>query len=303
MARLLRIAHFGRVVWLIGVSLSTVTGQTNDQSASDLIKYLTYQTKRPEVVAVSCGIFAAMDAENRAAAQSLVKLGAAALPDINAAFDSIEQSGSASKSGYNAAWLLFAYAKIEGPGAFPRLRKMRGDPNFAFLNSAVDLAIALSLNATSYVSGWRRPAQEGVCTGPDPRKVLDGLILAWVNNDRASLEKILGSRASTALDALLKNTTWDALRAQFLHAKPSDKIAVGYRFDAAGRWSAAVETLDDPDVSAWRIEDLDINTLFSDGSGKDCGRLRISFRSPDFSIDNSDLGDLLRVISRCAAHP
>ena len=285
---------------MLGITLPAVTGQTKEQSASDLIKYLTYQTNRPEVVAVSCGVFATMDAENRAAAQSLVKLGASAIPDLEAAFDSIEQRGGASKSGYNAGWLLLSYAKIKGPAAFPRLRKMRGDPNFAFLDSSVDIAAALSLGVTSYASGWRQPAQEGVCTGPDPRKIFDRLILAWENNDREALEKNLGSSASAALDALLKGRSWDALRAQLWRAKPSDKIAVGYRFDVPGRWSTPVETLEDPDGAAWRIEDLDIDALFKDGSGKDCGRARIQFRSPDFEIDNSDIGDLLRLISRCA---
>ncbi len=51
-----------------------------------------------------------------------------------------------------------------------------------------------------------------------------------------------------------------------------------------------------------RIEDLELDTFFKDGSGKDCGQRRIQFRSPDFAIDNSDIAELLRVISHCAAN-
>ena len=101
-------------LWVLLLLFQIVrTAQTQDQSASDHIKYLTNQTDRPEVVAVSCGLFATMDVENRAAAQSLVQLGAAALPDIDAVFDSIQKSGNSSKFAPNADWLFYAGAEIK----------------------------------------------------------------------------------------------------------------------------------------------------------------------------------------------
>ncbi len=248
------------------------TAQTQAQTASDLIKYLTYQTNRPPTrdmdVAVSCGVFARMDSEDRAAAQSLVKLGAAALPDLNAAFDSIKKSGSASKFGYNAAWLLFAYAKIEGPTAFRRLRKMRGDPNFGFLDASLDTAAALSLDITSYVSDWRQSIPDIECSGPSPRKSLDRLILTWERND---------------------------------HVKRNGKIAVGYAFNPRSPWAQPPEMQED--YHHTRIEDIELDTVFKDGSGKDCGWQRVRFLRPDFEIDPANTAELLRVISHCATNP
>ena len=65
-----------------------------------------------------------------------------------------------------------------------------------------------------------------------------------------------------------------------------DKVAVGYRFLGDDNYPMNPE----------------LDTLFKDGSGQDCGTRRILFRSPAFKIDNSDIGDLLRQISRCAAN-
>jgi len=196
----------------------------------------------------------------------LPKLGTAALPDINAALDSIEKSGNSSKFATNSNWLLYAYAKIKGAAAFPRLRKMRGDANFGFLYSAVDTAIALSLDITSYVSAWRQSIHENSCGGPSPQKTLDRLILASEIND---------------------------------HVKSSVNIAVGYTFDPRSPWSKPPEMQDNYNYP--RIEDVELETIFENGSGKDCGQRRIQFRSPDFAVDNSDIADLLRVISSCAA--
>src|ERR1700734_582618 len=138
---------------------------------------------------------------------------------------------------------------------------MRGDPNFGFLDASLDTAAALSLDITSYVSDWRQFVPENSCGGPSPRKALDQLILAWERNDRG---------------------------------KPSDNIAVGYGFDSRSRWSKPPEMQEDYHYP--RIEDIELDTVFKDGSGKDCGRRRIKFLSPDFAVYNSDSADLLRVI-------
>ncbi len=202
-----------------------------------------------------------MDAENRAAAQSLVRLGAAALPDINAAFDSIAKSGSSSKFAPNAGWLLYAYAKIEGPADFPRLRKMHGDPNFGFLLAGLDAAAAASLDLTSYVSSSRQPIPESStsCEGPSPQETLDRFILAWERKD---------------------------------HERRTDITAVGYRFDPGSPWP------NPPQMHM--IEDVELDTVFKDASGKDCGSQRIRFLSPDLQIASGDISGLQRVIAHCA---
>jgi hypothetical protein len=287
--------------------------QERERSASELIKRLTHQTDRPSGLGVSfgtCGSFGYVAAQDRSTVQSLVKLGASALPDIEVAFDSIENRGPASPFSYNAHWLLYAYAKIKGPEAFLRLREMRSDSQFMAYGSALDDSAALSLALTSYVSIWRRGIDVS-CRSPQPRDALDQMILAWERGDQALLERTLGPHARAALSSLLEDRTWDALRTQLWTAKPSDRIAVGYRFDVQGPWSQPLETLEDrkPIDDVQEVEEPELDTLFKDGSGKDCGRTRILFLSPGFDspnssylVDNADIGALLGLISRCAAN-
>ena len=305
--------RYGSILLLILMSLlwrGSVTGQTPDQSLTDLINHAD---RRPErvwgIMVGTCGSFGIEAEKERTDARSRVKSGASAILDINAVFDLIERRGKDSELGYNPAWLLYAFAKIEGPEAFPRLREMRGDPSFNFLDAAVDGSAALSLGITSYVSGWRQSVGAW-CRSPEPRDALDQLILAWEKGDRALLEGALGPHARTALSSLLKERTWDAIRAQFWYAKPSDRLAVGYRLDLQGPWSEPPEPLEDPPGDVEYIGKLDLDVLFKDGSGKDCGSRRIVFLAPGFEfsndpsflIDNSNLGDILRLVSFCAAN-
>jgi hypothetical protein len=273
---------------------SSGMGQPKEQSASDLIQELSHQ---PEVVAVPSDNY--YPAAEQAFVESLVKLGPPAIPDIDAALDSLEKRGFGSEFIRGSDGLLIAYARIKGPAGFPRLRQMRGNPVLRD-NLALDSAASLSLGLTSYVrmAGWRplmsvdnfRAMRRSTRFGH--RDALDLMIFAWEIGDRALLEESLGPNARTALDKLLKDRTWEALRAQLWRVKPSDMIAVGYRFNAPGPWS---------DPAAEYSGGPELDTLFKNGLGKDCGRHRIRFQSPDFGVDNSDIGDLLRLISRCAA--
>jgi hypothetical protein len=77
-------------------------------------------------------------------------------------------------------------------------------------------------------------------------------------------------------------------------------MAVGYAFDSRSPWSKPPEM--QKDYHYPRIEDVELDTTFKDGSGKDCGRRRIKFHSPDFGLDSNNITDLLRVISHCAAN-
>jgi hypothetical protein len=132
---------------------STGAGQMRDQSPSQLIAFLTYQSddRRGKPMTFSCGVFKL----DREAAKSLALIGEAAIPSIVEALDSIEKHGDESKYTVGAGWLLSAFAKIQGTAAYPHLRQMIGEPKLSFSSLELDTAIALSLGLTSYVSASR----------------------------------------------------------------------------------------------------------------------------------------------------
>jgi len=289
------------------------TSRAQGVSPADLIAFLTYQSDRPEKRAVmlgmaSCGHFR----EDRAAARSLVRLGFSVVPSIEEALDSIERSGERSPFVLGAGWLLDVYAQIEKGAAYPRIRKMMDNPRLYFLRLELDSSMALSLGLTSYVSGSRAPMRIFHCNRvQEPRDTLDQLILAWVRNDRPWLEASLGPNARAALQSFLKGKTWATMRKQLWHGRSDGAVAVAYRFDIKGTWSEPGETLEEKiEGESAPLESVhpEIETLFRNGSGRDCGRQRVKFldtRSMTeplrYRIDNSDLGELLRSIAACAA--
>ena len=299
------------LAFLILLSVNTQTAKAQGKTAADLIRFLTYQSDRPDKGNVRMGLFSCGPVTaDLAAAKSLARLGDSAIPEIEKELDAIEMHGY--QSGDGSSWLELAYARIKGPDAYPRLRRMGGNPRLGFDRHNLDSSIALSLSITSYVSDSRLLLRSIRCTrGPEPRDALDQLILAWERNDRLWLEASLGPRASAALNLLLKGRTWADLRAELWHGRSPGGVAVGYRFDIPGRWSAPQETLDEEGSSgAVALPDNpDLETRFKNGSGGDCGRRRVKFlKTPMgagpgylmYVVDNFDLGDLLRLIGSCA---
>ena len=251
--------------------------------------------------------------DDRIAARSLVKLGKAAVPAIEQALDSIVGSGQWSAFTPNAGWLLLAYAKIEGPRAYPRLRAMISDPKLTNIGLNFDAAAALSLGLTSYVTVSRLPIRSFHCRrGAEPRDALDQLILGWERNDRQWLEASLGPNAKAALELMLKNRTWTAMRADLLRSKVDDALAIGYQFEGSGRWATPEETLEESEEDGNSTlgaagREVNLQTVFIDRTGAICGKRRVRFvlrngsgsESPNYSIDNSDLVDLLRSLGAC----
>ena len=288
--------------------------QSRDSSAHDLVRFLTYQSDRPGKPLVLAGLSSCGRVkQDRAAARSLAELGATAIPDIERALDAIEKRGESSEYALGAGWLLDSYVHIKGPAGFPRVRRMMRNPNLAFLGLDLDGAAALSLGLTSYVSDSHAPGRVFHCSrGGEPRDPLDQLILAWEWGDRPWLEASLGPRATAALNSLLEARTWADMRAEIWHAAIGRRVAVGYRFDISGRWAEPEETLDEERAAGTGVipENPDLDTRFKNGSAGDCGRFRVKFlKTPievgpgylAYVVDNSDLGNLLRLISSCAA--
>jgi hypothetical protein len=286
------------------------SGQDRKQSASDLIGFLTYQSGRSDTHGLTKGVFncgaANVEArEDRPAAEALVTIGTSAIPDIEAAFDSIEAHGQQSAFAFNSVWLLRAYARIRGPAAYLRLRRMLDNPRLAFLQLGIDNALAISLGITSYVSDSRMLADMAACSGVfEPKDLLDQLIAAWEEDDRHWVEASLGADARDALRSLLQGTSWAGMRAEFWRGKPSVGVAVGYRFVTPGWWSSSDEP-SEINLTERTPANPEILTQFTNSTGRGCGSYRVRFfRTEEFYtrylVGSPDLAGLLRVIADCA---
>jgi hypothetical protein len=296
--------------WL---STQRTYGQTEDRSPMGLIRFLTYQSAdRPRlpVMTFSCGI-SANSLADLAAVDALVMQGAAALPALNDAINSMEQSGQKSPFVRNFRWLLFAYAKIQGPTAVPHLSALSTNSyltqDFGF---AIDQAIALSLGLTSYVVQSQPPLPIIRCTGLQPRDALDQLILGWERDDRSWMEASLGPASMSALTALLNGRSWTEFRSEFWPAKSESSVSVGYRFVVPSAWSEPEMSLEFARIGQIVPEPPTLETHFTNRAGGGCGSAAITFartQTPPspvtsaFQVNQPDIGGLLRLIGSCAA--
>jgi hypothetical protein len=289
--------------------VSTGHCSAQNQSASDLVRHFAIQSaslaSSASSAVFSCTQEIAKYVEDRGVADALVKLGPSAMPDIDAALDSIVARGPQSEFAFNAEWLLNAYARIEGSAAYGRLHRMSNNPRLGFLQGSLDRSTAISLGLTSYVTSSEELAERGDCRGViDPNDMLNQLILAWERNDRVWVERSLGTRAKSALASLMQGRTWEQARTELWLGKAEYCTSVGYRFTSLG-WSS-------PSHQPVTVNDRspvnpDINTTFADHSGRECGQFRVTFlkepdqdQRPAYFINNSDVAGLLRLIASCA---
>jgi hypothetical protein len=288
--------------------------QVREGPAAGLVRFL--QRAPDDVESFGMGNGCADSRPDRLAAMALVSLGEPVVPEIEKALDSIVKPNRLSEVWRHSVWLLYAYAKIKGPGAYPRLQGIVNSPMADQLGAAVDRAVALASGLTSYVSSFHQPpglrmtdGRTFFCRAQEPRDALDRLILGWEKNDLSLVQASLGPNARSALNRFLKENLGSS------HPEPpqSPMFGVGYRFDVAGRWASPEETLDektggDGDIEP-RFTDPQLETMFTTSSGRDCGRVRLSFLNSgsardgqlEFLINNSDIGDVLLKISDCAA--
>lgn len=293
---------------LLLAAISCVNGgQSTDGSPADLINLLTQPAHLSESIFFSCGQAWADYQRNRKLADALVKHGASALPDIERALDAIGNYSEKSKFAVNAQWLLEAYARIKGPSAFPSLRAMSDNRHFAFLQFALDNSIATSLGLTSFLSASRLLGVPRSCNPiEEPRDTLDQFVVAWVRGDRQYLEATLGPEAKAALQSLIGNRTWTSMRAAMWRGKSVHNVAVGYRFETSGWWSEREQPLQ-VRLDTRSPVNPDVDTVFTNALGVECGRRRVRFVKTgevirvSYVIDTADPEDLLRLITSCAA--
>lgn len=283
------------------------SGQVHERSPAEMIRYLTYQNRSGKLglAAFNCGSLFERDRDNREVANSLVRLGGSALPDLDKAIDSIATNGEHSIYATNAQWLLYAYASIGGPGSSRRLWRLIENSKFDFLRPALDDSVALALGLTSYVDSRDPLAETSACRHRQPRDALNLLILAWLRNDRQWLETSLGPNAVLAL----QSTAWADLQAHF-PSRQERVLAVGYRFQVAGSWSQPELSLDPQQPeSVQAVENPEIDTAFTDRSGAGCGSYHVRFLTTtlqntsrmSYLVDNRDLRELLGLIASCAS--
>jgi hypothetical protein len=204
-------------------------------------------------------------------------------------------------------WLQIAYARIRSADGFQRLKRM--EIGFGTERRNLDVPIALALGLTSYVSDSRPAVRSISCSrGPEPRDALDRLILGWERGDLGWLESSLEEVSRTRLHLLIKEYSWEGLQNHLWSRRGA--VAVGYRFAGGGRWSEPPITLG----PGWQSEDpangksdrFELDTIFLDSQGAECGRRRIQFarrmRSDTavYLIDQVNVLDLLRLIASCA---
>jgi hypothetical protein len=296
-------------------SLHVGSGQTGTGSPSALIRSLSKERPkgRPIIAIFRCGLIDGTLWERRTAGD-LVQLGRTALPALERALDSVEKKGWQSDLYENAHWLFFAYARVLGPAAAPRLLRMRKNPKLAEMRRSIDDALALSFRLTSYVSGAGGPSPSLGCRGEQPRDALDQLVESLERGDLTGLQKVLGPEARAALGHDLVSRSWETLRRKSWHLQPGVDYALGYRFEIEGRWSEPEETLEQPReeyrgplVAADRFS---LETQFTNSAGKGCGRHEVDFlttKTPPsliqeiYRINNTDIEDLLRSIAACAS--
>lgn len=305
------ILQFGALtLWLL--TAGDGKSQAISQSASDLVRFLTYQSDRPgkfELMAglEGCGHFD----EDRTAARALVSLGRSASPELERALTSLDENGEESAFSVNGAWLLEAYASIEGPHALPRLLQMVANPRLRFLEMGLDNSVAVSLSLTSYVSGTRGTERIFRCQGSvGPRDALDQLVLGWLKNDRAWFERSLGPDGTRALNHLLAGKDWTDLHGTLWPPRAEFPVALGYRFQRDNVWLKSGDISEDHGVPNGFLGDItapELNVDFTDRVGKDCGKHSVRFvadgpaggGATKYLVDDSDLAGLLRVITSC----
>jgi hypothetical protein len=309
---------FGAVAVLF-FGATSIVAQSEPKDPSELIKYLTYQTDRPDkhgmrrgglAVAFSCGPALGEARDDRALTKALVNFGPSALPALEDALGSFEARGHQFEVAAEAEWLLLAYARLKGPGAYQRLHRMYGIPDLADYSSNLDAALALAFRFTSYLSALTatQDYEDHVCNGTDgsstlsptpcaadqqeepirsvhcdrgnePRDSLDRLISAWQAGNRISVEASLGPSAKSALRTALQGGSWESLQRE-LRGAAGRMVAMGYRFNVSGRWSEPSETLEEERERtnlAGRASRFEIETQFYDGSGSGCGNRKLVF--------------------------
>lgn len=295
--------HF-LVIWILCAFLAP--GYSGTTRAAETPEQLFQRfCVRREIPIMGCGT------ENlvRQTAQQLVRMGREALPAIQSELDLLEDDRHGSRCADQHAWILWAYSRIAGAEALPRLDRLSQNPKSP-LTPALGIAYELAYGLTSYVRGsdtqWPRLSCYRAID--EPREALNAVVLGWLQQDRAGLESRLSPRAKAAFR---RAASWDSLRKAFPLGRDVRSLAVGYRFDFPGEWSTPYESFERVPGHLTMVPELAtarIDTGFRDKRGRPCGsftakfvrRVEGEYHTPIYYLDNTDIRALLKVVTGCA---
>jgi hypothetical protein len=175
-----------RLLGLVMLLAPCARGQLAMKSVPELISSLANTEQRQNAIGVfGCGITQEFLRE-RSVARELASRGKAAVPELDRALGSLERDGEDSSFFDRTGWLLFAYARAQGPASVSTLMRMIRSPKLDSLHISLDRAIALSLGLTSYVSSGREGGPMFICRRPEPKDALDEFLLALERGDRSA---------------------------------------------------------------------------------------------------------------------
>ena len=334
-----KMSRFGKCsAWACLIAGSLAHGQSNNASPVELLRHLMTPQDDLSHAVFDCATGRAAEKRSIAEVQPLIQKGAAAIPAVEDALGVAEvRWETTAQIQSEDMWLPFLYAKLKGPDAYPRLKALYSNRAFTMnlIALSLDESVALAFGFTSWVSvysGSQLKADHasslriGRCDHwLEPRYSLDDLLHGWLADDRPVLEASLAPKAKTALDEMLKNQTWSALRAG-LWGKAGRSFGMGYRFEIAGSWSVPETTLAEPapvTLIPGSPETFNIPTQFYDASGDECGSLSITFTETPLPgarldpapgvdgkylhgasrplVDSSNLADILKLAAACSA--
>ncbi len=299
-----------RVALVTSLGTAALSAQTSP-SAEDLVASLTMEK--------ACTTSAFTTPHEKRKAMALLALGAAALPAIAKGLDVLlERQDPRNLCG--AEWFLYAFARIRGEAAYPRLAELLVSPQLRPLNRQIGNAMVVSLGLTSLVSALDVPGQKPGDTRASlayaqadgyrvPQSSLDLFLLGWIQGRDGLIEESLSPVAREGFRRLRSSPAWDRLRYPASLDGGRSILGVGYKLwlpdgmvDLPG--SDSPLRLDEPhdrNVSG-RAE------FYS--NGKSCAEHTLHFldvagssQSPDlkwhFVIDNSDIEALLNSLTKC----
>ena len=297
-----------RIGIAVAVGMSTLLAQAPREVPADMIRMLTTPNALESLgISSGCGNYS----QRRETAESLVRLGDVALPDIERALESVEREGDASPFRMGSKWILQAYSRLVGPSAVPRLVRMLGSPQCSSFGRDIEEGIAVALGLSSYVVASTRPVQRLECDRiADPSDGLDRAIRAWVHKDRAELVASLGPAGGDSLKGWIARAGWRGLLRDWWPTT-GEVWGVGYRFAVRPPPAADVDPTI-PRYCSGSADSLDCEVICVDHQGRECGEVRVTFQrsssrasgaTAEFRVNNGDISELLRAVAACASRP
>lgn len=291
-----------RAMFAFTCACVVVGAQVNPGSPNQIIRYLNYQDGRPGLERRMIGIGGCGQAspdEDRNLALALAEAPGESLNAIKAYLDALAANPTQVPR-WGAAYVMLAYAKIEGERGLAPLRRFLSTPGLEDLRYSTSASIALAMHFTSFVSSMAKPVRHFRCDGIDgPRESLDLFIAAWQSGSAETIPTVVDSNIA-AKDRIVRE-----VRQRRGRPRRCFDCGMAYRFETTQDWAGPPETLErDVPRSGPTARSIDVQTTFRTMAGTSCGEIRLSFvRNAEgrYLILAERLSGLLDLLERCTA--